>query len=52
MVTGYWNGRSSIPDGVRNIYLIDSVHGCSEAHTESYPMGIWGSFPGGKAAEA
>jgi hypothetical protein len=41
--------RVRFPAGARNFSLHHRVQNGSGAHPASYPMGIWGSFPGGKA---
>jgi hypothetical protein len=38
--------------GAGNFSLHHRVQNGSGAHPASYPMGNWGSFPGGKAAGA
>jgi hypothetical protein len=40
-----------VPVGSR-IFILHVVQSGSGVHPTSYPMGIGGSFPGGKAAEA
>jgi hypothetical protein len=53
VVTGY--GLDNRGSGVRfpaeaeNFSLHHRVQNCSGTHPVSYPMGTWGSFPGGKA---
>jgi hypothetical protein len=44
--------RGSIPGGAGNFCLRCRIQTGSGAHPASYPMGAWGSFPGGKAAGA
>jgi hypothetical protein len=44
--------RVRFPAGARNFSLHHRFQNGSGAHTASYPMGIRGSFPGGKAAGA
>jgi hypothetical protein len=41
-----------LPGGTGNFSLRHRVQTGSEAHPASYPMGTWGSFPGGKTAGA
>jgi hypothetical protein len=42
--------RVRFPAGTWNFSLHHRVQNGSRAHPASYPMGIGGSFPGGKAA--
>jgi hypothetical protein len=42
--------RTRFPARFGNLYLHYSDQNDSGAHSDSYPMGIGGSFPGGKAA--
>jgi hypothetical protein len=42
--------RVRLPAGAGNFSLHYRVQNGSGAHSASYPMGTWGSFPGGKAA--
>jgi hypothetical protein len=44
--------RVRLPAGAGNFSLHHRVQNGSGAHPASYPMGIEGSFPGGKAAGA
>jgi hypothetical protein len=44
--------RVRFPTGTGNFSLHHRVQHSSGAHPASYPMGIRGSFPGGKAAGA
>jgi hypothetical protein len=44
--------RVRFPVGAGNFSLHHSVQNGSAAHPASYPMGMRGSFPGGKAAGA
>jgi hypothetical protein len=44
--------RVRFPAGAGNFSLHHRVQNGSGAHPASYPMGIRGSFPGDKAAEA
>jgi hypothetical protein len=44
--------RVRFPEGAGNFSLHHRVQNGSGAHPASYPMGIRGSFPGGKAAGA
>jgi hypothetical protein len=44
--------RVRFPAGAGNFSLHHRVQTGSGAHSTSYPMGTWGSFPGGKAAVA
>jgi hypothetical protein len=37
------------PTGAEDFYSNPCVQTGSGAHPASYPMGTWGSFPGGKA---
>jgi hypothetical protein len=46
-----WSGVR-VPIGAGNFSPHHPVQTCTRALTASYPMYIWGSFPGGKAAEA
>jgi hypothetical protein len=54
IATGYaLDGRGiwvQLPTGTKDSYL--SVQTGSGAHPATYPMGIGGSFPGGKVARA
>jgi hypothetical protein len=43
------DGRGSIPERGKRFCLLRVVQTGSEAYPVSYPMGTWGSFPGGKA---
>jgi hypothetical protein len=45
------DGQGSIPGSTR-FFLLYSVQTGSGAHPAFYQMGIGGSYPGGKAAEA
>jgi hypothetical protein len=45
-------GRSSSPGSGKNFFFPTSFRPCSGAHSASYPMGIGGSFPWGKATRA
>jgi hypothetical protein len=47
-----WTTGVRLPTGTRDFSLLYSVQTGSEAHPASYPMGIGGSFPGGKETEA
>jgi hypothetical protein len=47
-----WGSRVWFPAGAGNFSLHHGVQNGSGAHPASYPMGIRGSFPGGKAAGA
>jgi hypothetical protein len=46
-----WTARIRIP-AVQGFSFLHSVQTGSAAHPDSYPMGMWGSFIGGKAAGA
>jgi hypothetical protein len=46
------DSRVRFPAGAGNLSLHHCVQNGSGAHPASYPMGIRGSFPGGKAAGA
>jgi hypothetical protein len=51
--TGYFlDGEGQFPAGVRDFSPLDSIQFGSGVHVASYPMGIAGSFPRGKAAGA
>jgi hypothetical protein len=56
IVLGYelddWSYRVRFPAGTGNFSLHYRVQNISGAHPPSYPMGIRGSFPGGKATGA
>jgi hypothetical protein len=47
-----WGSRVRFPAGAGNFSLHHRIQNGSGAHPASYPMGISGSFPGGKAAGA
>jgi hypothetical protein len=46
------DSRVRLPEGAGNFSLHHHVQNRSGAHPSSYPTGIRGSFPGGKAAGA
>jgi hypothetical protein len=48
----YRGSRVRFPAGAGKFSLRHSVQNGSEVHIASYPMGIRGFFPGGKAAGA
>jgi hypothetical protein len=48
----YRDSRVRFPVGTGTFSLYHRVQNGSGAHPASYPMGTWGSFPGGKAAGA
>jgi hypothetical protein len=53
VVTGYeLDGQGSIPGRGKDFSLLHNVKIGSGSYQASYPMGIEGSFPGGKAAGA
>jgi hypothetical protein len=56
LATGYGledrGSRVPFPDVAGNFSLHLRVQAGSGAHPDSYLMGTWGSFPGGKAAAA
>jgi hypothetical protein len=45
-----WKAGVLFLEGARDFSQLHSVQTGSGAHTASYPMGIRGTFPGGKAA--
>jgi hypothetical protein len=59
LVLSFWDGSVGIATcrmlrvwflaGARDFSLLHSVQTGSVAHPASYPVGIWGYFPGGKA---
>jgi hypothetical protein len=50
IATGYaLDGRGSFLSRGKRFSLLHSVQGASRGHPASYPMGIGGSLPGGKA---
>jgi hypothetical protein len=56
IVLGYWlddqGSRLRFPAGAGNFSLHHRVQNGSGTHPASYPMGIRGSYPGGKVAGA
>jgi hypothetical protein len=46
------NGRGSIPEKAKIIYVLQCKETGSGTHPVSYPMGIGGSFQGVKAGRA
>jgi hypothetical protein len=46
------DGRDSITGRGKRCYILHSLQTASGDHAASYPMGIEGAFPGGKAVEA
>jgi hypothetical protein len=47
-----WKAGVRFPARATNIFLFHSVQSGFGAHPAFYPVGTWGSFPGGKVAGA